>query len=516
MLEKPWISRSIVCGAGAIGALGFSPTFLLPALILSLSVAWFLLDTTLEGPYPKRRAFWLGWWFGLGHFTVGLYWISYALTLDLATFGWLIPFSLFGLPALLSFFTGSAFLLTAYWPYPGVSRAVAFAAFWVAIEWLRGHIFTGFPWNLTGYAWGFSLPMSQVASLVGVYGLSLIILLLAISLQYLATRNLFHRVLVLTLYIGVALLFLWGHQRLHHPDVIAAPPHAIRLVQPNIPQSLKWDPLQREDHFRTLLTLTAAPSSLPLKAVIWPESAIPFFLEHHPFRRIVIADTLPRNAVLLMGADRRTPPEVSPVKIWNSLLVLDTDGNIVAHYDKTHLVPFGEYLPFRNLLNTLFGQGRLKNLTAGMLDFTPGEGPCCHMLPKGLPPFTGLVCYEAIFPGNVINPLHPRPSWLVNVTNDGWYGNTSGPYQHLESARFRAIEEGIPLVRVANSGISAVFNAYGQTVGSIALHTKGTLDVFLPSPTRVMPFYAQWGDWTTLALLLLTLALAWSLSFKDA
>ncbi len=514
MPSTPWKQRFLACGVGAIGALGFAPTLLLPALLLSFSVVWFLLQQTLEMPCPKRKAFWLGWWFGLGHFTAGLYWIAHALTIDLATFGWLIPFCLFGLPALLAFFTGSAFVLTALWPYKGISRAFAFAAFWVSVEWLRGHLFTGFPWNLSGYAWGFSPAMAQVASLVGVYGLSLLTLLLAISLQYLPSRQMFQRTLVVTLYLGTALLFVWGRGRLQAPDVEPASPRAMRLVQPNIPQTLKWDPAQRETHFRTLLAMTKAPSALPLRIVVWPESAIPFFFEHEPFRRIVIADALPRDALLLMGADRRTPPGVSPLKVWNSLLVLDTSGRVVSHYDKSHLVPFGEYLPFRETLNKIFGPGVLKNISAGTNDFTPGQG---HnpLAPAGLPAFSALVCYEAIFPGDVVSPHHPRPRWLVNVTNDGWYGNTSGPYQHLQSARFRAIEEGLPLVRVANSGISAVFDAYGQTVGSLPLHTRGSLDVFLPFPTRVVPPYARWGDWITLMLLLATFGVAWALSFRD-
>ena len=515
MLNKLWVQRGLACLVGAVGALGFAPCHVLPALLLSLSVVWFLLEHTLEEPHPKKRAFWLGWWFGLGHFTAGLYWITYALTLDMATFGWLIPFCLFGIPAILAVFIGGSFVLTALWPYGGLSRAFAFAAFWIGVEWLRGYLFTGFPWNLTGYAWAFSPEMAQIASFSGVYGLSLITLLLAISLQYLVSRNTFQRIIVFTLYLAVALLFVWGRGRLHAPDVIPSPPHAIRLVQPNIPQTLKWDPAQREAHFRTLLTMTASPSALPLKAVIWPESAVPFFLEQQPFRRIVIGEALPRDSLLLTGADRRKPLGISPIRVWNSLIVLDTRGEIMAYYDKTHLVPFGEYLPFRNLLNKIFGPNILKNMTAGTLDFTPGEGPCCHSLPAGFPSFTGLVCYEAIFPGSIVNPSHPRPSWLVNVTNDGWYGKTSGPYQHLESARFRAIEEGIPLVRVANSGISAVFDAYGQTVGSLALHTKGTLDVFLPSPTRIVPVYARWGDWVTLMLVLATLAIAWALSFRE-
>lgn len=513
MPSQPWMQRALACFFGAIGALGFAPCFLFPALVLSFSVAWFLLDPLLEKSSPKRQAFWLGWWFGLGHFTAGLYWITYALTVDLSTFGWLIPFCLFGLPSLLAFFTGGAFLLTALWPSKGLSRGFAFAAFWVGMEWLRSHLFTGFPWNLAGSSWGFSLEMLQVASLAGVYGLSLITLLLGISLQYLVSRNAFQRVIVLSLYLGIGLLFVWGRGRLDNPEISS--PHGIRLVQPNIPQKLKWDPAQKQANFQTLLSLSTRPSVLPLKAVIWPESAVPFCVEQEPILRLLMGEVLPKGALLFTGGTRRTPLGVSPVQVWNSLLVLNTQGEIVTHYDKAHLVPFGEYLPFREVLDKLFGAGALKKLTTGGVDFTPGPGPKALPLPGGLPPLSGLVCYEVIFPRAVIDADQPRPGWIVNVTNDGWYGKTSGPYQHLESARLRAVEEGIPLVRVANSGISAVFDAYGRIVGSLNLHTQGTLDVMLPLPSRWVPLYARWGDWITLMLLLLTLTVAWALSLRE-
>lgn len=499
---------------GAVGALAFAPLLIFPAILLSLSGLWFFLNRALDHKAPFSTLFWLGWWFGLGHFSAGLYWIAHALTVDLATFWWLIPFALLGIPAILSIFMGVSFMVLKLWPYSGISRAFAFAALWVGTEWLRGHLFTGFPWNLLGYVWAFSPDMIQTASLFGVYGLSLLTVLIGVSFNYLVEGRFFEKNVALAIYLISALGWGWGKVRLEHPDVVPSPPLAIRLVQPSIPQTLKWDPEQRETHFKKLLELTAQPSSLPLKAIIWPETAVPFFLEQEPLRRRLISKVIPKGGLLFTGALRRTPPGVEPLQLWNSLLVLNDQGDMVAHYDKSHLVPFGEYIPLRALSDRLFGKGSIKKITAGLVDFTPGSGPATIALPHNFPSFTGLVCYEVIFPRAVVNPYQERPQWMINVTNDGWYGHTSGPYQHLEMTRFRAIEEGVPLVRVANSGISAVFNAYGQSQGRLGLGKRSVLDVFLPTPTRLVPLYARWGDWLTLGLILGMLLLAWLFSLK--
>lgn len=511
LILNPWPQRGILFILGALGALAFAPLCIFPAIVLAFSGVWFLLNYDIEQKSSSLKIFLLGWWFGLGHFTVGLYWVAHALTVDLATFWWLIPFALFGVPSILAVFTGAAFLLTRFWPYSGISRAFVFAAIWVGFEWLRGHLFTGFPWNLAGYTWVFSSEMLQMTSLVGIYGLSLLVLLIAISLEYLFGKDIYARNIVFCIYLLTILCWVWGKGRLDHPNVLDAPSIAIRIVQPSIPQTLKWDPVLREANFQDLLHLTKAPATLPLKAILWPETAVPFFLEQDNFRRTLIAESMPQGALLFTGALRRTSPE----DFWNSLLVLDSHGDIVAFYDKSHLVPFGEYLPYRQILDSLFGKGSIKKITAGTIDFKAGSGLKSIPLPQGFPTFSGLVCYEVIFPGAVINASQTRPSWIINVTNDAWYGHTSGPYQHLEMARVRAIEEGIPLVRAANSGVSAVFDAYGQMVGSLGLGKKGVLDVFLPPPIQSVPFYAQWGDKITFALILGVVMLAWIFSLKS-
>jgi apolipoprotein N-acyltransferase len=498
---------------GTTAALGFAPLFLWPLTLLSLAYLWFLYNQLLDLT-PSRNRLWkaalFGWSFGLGYFVVGLYWITNALFVDLNAFWWGIPFSFIGLPAILAIFIAVPFILTALFPREGLARILLFAASWVALEWIRGHIFTGFPWNFLGYIWGWSSTMSQTASLAGIYGLSLLTVFMGISLGSLRKR----KVVCLITYGIVCLCWGGGHYRVTHPDVVSGPSFAIRLVQPNVSQTLKWDPAEKKRNFHHLLTLSTFPSSLPLKAIIWPESAVSFFLDGSPSARRVIGDSLPRGALLFTGGLRRTPLGARTLKIWNSLLVVDEKGSLIAHFDKSHLVPFGEYFPFRETLDKFLGKNTLKKITAGDRDFTPGEGPQSIPLPEGFPSFSGLVCYEVIFPGAIIHPTHPRPGWIINVTNDAWYGNSSGPYQHLESARFRAIEEGIPLVRVANSGVSAVFDAYGQIVGELPLNTESILDVILPRPTCIVPPYARWGDNLIWALICGLLLWSWSLRRK--
>jgi len=356
--------------------------------------------------------------------------------------------------------------------------------------------------------------MLQSASLWGVYGLSLLTLFLGLTLGYFVGKRPFDRTIAFSIYLIAGLVWFWGYDRLNHPNVISSPPFELRIVQPNITQTLKWDAKSQEANFKLLLEMTNRPSTFPLKAIIWPESAVSFFLEQEAFRRELIAAALPKDALIFIGAIRRTPSGVTPRQIWNSLLVLNDKGTIITFYDKAHLVPFGEYLPFREALDSVFGKGTIKKITVGTIDFSSGPGPQSIKLPEGFPAFSGLVCYEVIFPSAVINKDQPRPGWMINITNDAWYGNSSGPYQHLEMTRFRAVEEGIPIVRAANNGVSAVFDAYGRNMGDIRLSKQDVLDVFLPTPTYNVPLYARWGDWITLALIVGTLAFAWLLSRK--
>ena len=385
---------------------------------------------------------------------------------------------------------------------PATARIFAFAIAWSAAEWVRGHAFTGLPWNLIGYAWSGGFPgalvMLQSVAWVGIYGLSFVTVLAASlpaalgepSTAPMSSARRWAPVLVaglLVLVPGVA-----GGIRLENmPTALTGT--WLRLVQPSIPQSLKWEPAAAQADFRRLLDLSAAPATHPIAAVLWPEAAAPFLLGRDADARQAIAAVVPEGGYLITGALRANPPPGPIAQVWNSIEALNDRGAIVAHYDKAHLVPFGEYVPLRDWLP-------FKKITAGTMDLSAGPGPRTIVLP-GLPPFAPLICYEAIFPGAIVDESD-RPAWMLNVTNDAWYGRSSGPFQHFAIARTRAVEEGLPLVRVANNGISAVVDAAGRVLARTGLDAVGNVDAALPGPAARTP-YARAGNWGFLTLLLL-------------
>jgi len=271
------------------------------------------------------------------------------------------------------------------------------------------------------------------------------------------------------------------------------PRNWLRIVQPSIPQTIKWKPATAEANLQTLLKLSGTTSPRPIAAIIWPEAATPFLLEREAAVRQKIAAVVPDQGYLITGALRASPSSGPVVHIWNSIEALNAEGDIVGRYDKAHLVPFGEYFPFQDVLP-------FKKITSGAIDLSAGPGPRTIALPR-LPPFAAAICYEAIFPGAIVDE-QDRPDWILNLTNDAWYGRSSGPFQHLASARTRSVEEGLPMVRVANNGISAVIDATGRVRTRINLDTIGYADVVLPAPGE-RTLYSRAGDWTLLVLLLL-------------
>ncbi|HYC14329.1 MAG TPA: apolipoprotein N-acyltransferase [Stellaceae bacterium] len=490
---------------GALAMAALPPVDLTPVLVISFTGLVWLAD----GAQRPREAFAIGWSFGFGFFVAGLYWIAAALFVDIAQFWWLVPFAVLGLPAALAFFTGFALLAANLvyrrWRARSAARVLTLAVCWCAAEWLRGHILTGFPWNLVGYAWSGAFPgslaMLQTTSLVGIYGLSLVTVLMAMlpaTLGDFGGRRwppLAAAVVLLCACLG------FGWARLEQGPAGDVPGVALRIVQPSIPQSLKNDRAEREANFRRHLALSAAPdeSGKTLTAIIWPEAGAPPFLDRFPEERALIASVLPPGALAIVGSDRTDPAPTRPERYWNSLVVLDHEGAVVASFDKAHLVPFGEYVPLRSILP-------MNKITPGTVDFSAGPGPRTLHLP-GLPPVSPLICYEAIFPGAVIDPSD-RPQWLLSLTNDGWYGTSSGPFQDFSIARTRAVEEGLPLVRAANNGVSGVVDPYGRVVRRLGLDAVGYLDVALPrslDPT----LYESVGDLPFLTALPLLLGLAW-------
>jgi apolipoprotein N-acyltransferase len=497
-----WRRYGLAFLLGVAAAATMPPLDLTPLLAVAFpGLLW--LDDGSAGPGASFR---LGWVFGFGFFLAGLYWIAAAMFVDIGRFWWLVPFTAGGLPAGFAVYVGLALFATSlvvrWWHLPPPARMFAFAVAWSIAEWARGHAFTGLPWNLVGYAWSGGFPgavaVLQSVALVGIYGLSFVSVLAVSLLALLGSprqgpmRAARRWAPAITAGVLILVPAFGGAIRLAiMPSVLTGT--RLRLVQPSIPQTLKWDPAAARDNFRRLLDLSAAPAREPLAAILWPEAATPFVLGRDPAARRAIAAVVPKGGYLVTGTLRANPPPAPVEQIWNSIEALDDRGDIVAHYDKTHLVPFGEYVPFRNLLP-------VTKVTAGTIDFSAGGGPQTINLP-GLPAFAPLICYEAIFPGAIVDEAD-RPAWMLNVTNDAWYGRTSGPYQHFAIARTRAVEEGLPLVRVANNGISAVVDPLGRVLERTDLDAVGYVDAMLPSPVGRTP-YARAGDWMLLVLLVL-------------
>ncbi|MGI9383027.1 MAG: apolipoprotein N-acyltransferase [Methyloligellaceae bacterium] len=530
-----WRRVLLSIAAGAISVLAMAPPHAWPVLLLTLPVMVWQLDGCCgspaqdEGACPpsSRRRFVgaaiIGWGFGFGYFLAGLYWIGAAFLVEADRFAWLLPVAVSLMPAGLALFFALATGLAALFWRPGPARIVGLALGLALGEWLRGHVLTGFPWNTVGYAVTGGDAMMQWASLFGVYGLSLFAVLAlaspavifcapAMGVEARALRLGFPGAM-LALLVGA---YAYGSLRLHGAGSGHVKGVRIRIVQPNIPQVEKWRPENRNGIFRRYLDLSrggeggASDGLAGVTHLIWPESALPFLLADSSEALAAIARALPPETVLITGAARAADaPKPDGTRgrsrIFNSLFVMDADARILSIYDKVHLVPFGEYLPLQAVLEAI-GLEQLTRIRGG---FSVGSRPRLLVAP-GAPPFAPLICYEIIFPHAIRQP-ETTPKWLLNVTNDAWFGTSTGPYQHLHQARVRAVEQGLPVVRAANTGISAVIGPYGRIVSRLPLNQMGALDSPLPSSIGATPF-VRWGRTIELALVLVMAALWWVLN----
>jgi apolipoprotein N-acyltransferase len=499
ILSWGWKRAVIALLAGALSALAMAPFNAWPVLFLTFPVAVWLIDGAAAGRWRGVPAAAMsGFWFGLGYFVPGLYWIGYAFLVDAPTFAWLMPFAVLGLPAYLALFPALGFALARLFWTKDASRVLALAIGLTSAEWLRGHALTGFPWNAFGYALSEPLALAQTASLIGLWGMTFLAVAIFASPAALIDGHARGRkpwMAPVAALLLLAAMLIFGAVRLTLQPAATVANVKLRIMQPNLQQDVKFNYAAKAEVMQKYLTLSdraSGPQSTGVRdanILIWPESAFPFFLTREADAMAQIADLLPKGTVLITGSVRAPdlPPGARITRAYNSIYVIDHDGSVLSVYDKLHLVPFGEYLPFQDLMEKL-GFVQLTKVIGG---FIPGTRRRAMEIPDA-PPALPLICYEAIFPGSVA-ARDDRPGWMVNLTNDGWFGISTGPYQHLQQARLRAIEEGLPMVRAANTGISAIIDPLGRVVARLGLGIEGVLDAKLPAalpPT----IYARVGD----------------------
>jgi apolipoprotein N-acyltransferase len=499
ILAWGWKRAAIAFLAGVLSTLAMAPFNAWPVLFVTFPIAVWLTDGAgggrLRGVPAAAIA---GWWFGLGYFVPGLYWIGHAFLVDASTFAWLLPFAVLGLPVYLALFPALGFALARLLWTKDSSRVIALAASLTISEWLRGRMLTGFPWNAFGYALSEPLALAQTASLIGLWGMTFLAVAIFASPAVLIDGTSRGRRPWLLPAIAVTLLVamgFFGAFRLNEQPTGMLARVKLRIMQPNLQQDVKFNYSAKAEVMKKYLTLSDRASNpqsngmQDVNVLIWPESAFPFFLTREADAMAQIANLLPKGAVLITGSVRAPdlPPGTRVTRAYNSIYIIDHDGNVLSVYDKLHLVPFGEFLPFQGLLEKI-GLEQLTRVQGGFIPGTRRRNLEVPNAPRALP----LICYEVIFPGDVVDRTD-RPGWIINLTNDGWFGISTGPYQHLQQARLRAIEQGLPVVRAANTGISAVIDPLGRVVAQLGLGLEGVLDSGLPAAIRPT-IYARVGD----------------------
>lgn len=490
-LLDEWQALLLCFIAGAVTALAFAPSDAWYVIFLTIPLYYLLLEAAAS----RRQAILRGFSFGYGFFMAGTYWIAYALAVDVEKFGWLIPISILGLSAVMALWF-ALFGWLVWWRRTGhwFADILRFIVLWVVVEYLRSLGIFGFPWNLMGYI-ALPMGMAQPAAYVGTYGLSLLMLLAAmLPVTWLKQQPGSNSTAIYSATVLIALIVAYGYgmARIPADEIGEGDTMRVRIVQASIPQTEKWTQEGRLKSLQLHMQLSQMQSDASrADAVIWSETAMPFtFFPDSPWPQR-LASLLGPGMHLITGVVEADDTN-DKLELTNSIVAINDVGGREARYAKHQLVPFGEFVPLRHVLP-------LEKITPGDGDFSRGPGPQTITL-DGLPPFSPLVCYEVIFPWIAIDPRN-RPDWILNVTNDAWYGDSPGPYQHFAMSRMRAIEQGLPLVRAANTGISAVISPYGTVIRKLSLNERGIIDQKLPNK-NTRTFYSKYIEWPVVALLL--------------
>lgn len=480
---------------GLLSVVALPPFYQLYVLFITLSGLFLLTENSEKG----SKAFAVGYWFGFGFFSLGFSWVGNALLIDETT-QWLYPLCLLGAGLFFGFFT--AFPTYIAYKFKGTYfKFIAFCSLLVIFEWTRSFALTGFPWNQFGSVLAFDIRLLQTASVFGTYGLSLLVVLACSALGlYLNEKDAKSGIISVGIILIIsAVIITYGNQRIQNNTFFDNSNTKVRMVQPNIPQKFKWDKSSLIENLRTYVDMSQDPGFEDANIVIWGETASPFPLDMEYTYLDYVANAAPEDGYLITGSMRyeynREDKIYQPA---NSLFIIDSYGNIEDFYDKHHLVPFGEYIPLKEYLPDW-----IKPITKVVANFNRGDGNKTMSI-GDYPAFGPLICYEIIFPSEVVNKDN-RPQWLINVTNDGWYGDSMGPYQHLVTTQLRAVEEGLTVARVANTGISALISYTGEILASLPLNKSGNLDVYLPRNISTKTFYGEHGNFIILILFVLNI-----------
>ncbi|MBX3598969.1 MAG: apolipoprotein N-acyltransferase [Rhizobiaceae bacterium] len=503
--------------AGAFAVLIQAPFDFIFAGFVSFPILVWLLDgaapSVSAGLLGKfKPAFVTGWWFGFGYFLAGMWWVGSALTVESQTYAWALPFAIVGLPLVLALYFGLATALARLLWSDGIGRIAALGAAFALAEWLRGTLLTGFPWNPIGFGLMPVPVLMQSVGIVSDIGMNALAVFVFAMPALLGGKR--HRASGIALAaVLLAAHVAYGFKSLSTPEPTGSTLN-VRIVQPNIDLTEKWDSSVRDRIFNTEIGLSQRPpekGKAKPTLIIWPETSIPFIFQDYPEGLRRMGDMLGEGQLLLAGV-ARTEGTGDSTLYYNSIVAIDGKGEVINAFDKVHLVPFGEYMPFEWVFEKL----GINQFVAGPMNFIPGARRNPMPVPGN---FAALpyICYEIIFPNLMFNEA-PESSFILNVTNDAWFGNTPGPYQHLRQAQIRAVESGLPLVRAANTGISAVIDPKGRVLDALAINMQGYIDATItvspqaysaPFPNRTLN-----GIAVTLALALLAVIMSLYRKFR--
>lgn len=464
---------------GVISGLAFAPTFTIPTLF-TLSILCFQVKCVQN----IKDSFVLGLLFGFGHFLVSMYWISIGVSVYINEFWWAIPFALFGIPLVLAFFIAVSCSIS--WIFKdSYYYHFIFCLSFVFCEWLRSWVLSGLPWNLVGYALSVSDTLVQIVNVIGVYGLGFLIVYICSTFYYLLNKQ--YKELTVSIIVSIIIvlsLIIYGYFRLsNNPTQYTN--IKIRLVQPSIPQTDKWDVHEFWRNLDTHIKISLQDSD-DVDLIIWSEAALTAPYRHPQIQPYLMKHLLSKSkAVLITGGISGDDSIEDDAKVYTTMYAINKNKDVLFEYYKSHLVPFGEYIPLRAILP-------FKKLTYGFLDYTPGKPGIFYLKELDLR-IKPLICYESIFPGEV-RVENSLADVFINITNDAWYGNSSGPYQHLEQSRMRAIENGIPMIRVGNNGISAIIDPFGRIIKSLKLNEVNGLNGILPKKIAYTTIYSIMGE----------------------